>query len=82
MVKILEKLEDFKSAVENAEGLVIIDFFATWCGPCVDFAPTFESMSEEIEDGKFLIRRENENLCFIKFANSSQHFLFYQRFTT
>lgn len=28
----------------------IVDFFATWCGPCRGFAPTFDAMAEEYGD--------------------------------
>ena len=32
----------------------IVDFYATWCGPCKMLSPVFESVSEEIKDTKFI----------------------------
>jgi thioredoxin 1 len=40
---------DFESTI-NSSGIVIIDFWAPWCGPCRSFAPTYESVSESHED--------------------------------
>src|SRR6478736_6448644 len=39
----------FESTVSN-DGIVLVDFWAAWCGPCVRFAPTFESASEAHPD--------------------------------
>lgn len=44
--------KDFNETLDG-EGIVIIDFWAEWCGPCKLFAPIFERAAENYPDVTF-----------------------------
>ena len=43
---------NFDEMINN--GITLVDFWATWCGPCRMFGPIFESASEKLSDVNFV----------------------------
>lgn len=38
----------------STPGIIVVDFFADWCGPCKSLARTLEELSEELDSVKFV----------------------------
>lgn len=49
-----EHLNDSNFQEKIASGVVLVDFFATWCGPCKMLAPVIEEIADEA-DGAFSV---------------------------
>ncbi len=50
--------DSFDSDVLKAEGAVLVDFWAEWCGPCKVIAPALEDIAKEM-DGRVTVAKVN-----------------------
>ncbi|MGL4990580.1 MAG: thioredoxin [Sarcina sp.] len=51
MVKYIDN--DFKEMILEKKGVILVDFYAEWCGPCKMLGPIIESLSNEMENVEF-----------------------------
>lgn len=63
MSKVIELTKDNMNEIIDNNPIVIVDFWAEWCGPCKSFAPTFEAAAED---------EANEGIVFAKVNTEEQ----------
>ena len=64
MVQKIATLDEFNKVLEDAKTagkLVVVDFTATWCGPCQYIKPKFQALSEKETDVVFVAVDVDEN---------------------
>ena len=53
--------DNFKSTIESSKGKVLVDCFATWCGPCKMLSPILDELAKEVKEVTFYKLDVDEN---------------------
>ena len=53
--------EEFQDIVKNGHKIVVVDFFAEWCMPCLMISPIIDELSESMKEVKFVKMNIDEN---------------------
>jgi thioredoxin 1 len=61
MAKEIVGKSQFETEVLQAEVPVLVDFWAPWCGPCQQIAPTIESLASSVEGAKVVKVNVDDN---------------------
>jgi thioredoxin 1 len=57
--------KEFEEIINNSHKVVVVDFYAEWCMPCLMISPIIDELSEKIKEVKFVKMNfdENKNLA-------------------
>jgi len=53
--------ENFEKEINGTDKLVLVDFYADWCGPCKTLGPILEKIAEEMKDSLVLLKANVDN---------------------
>ena len=71
MVKQINK-DEFEAEVVQGGGKALVDFWASWCGPCQMLSPVLEEVSNEVDDIRFYgINADEAEELIMKYGISS-----------
>ena len=64
--------DEFKDIVNNSKKIVVADFYAEWCMPCLMLAPIIEELAKDMPDVKFVkVNTEDHEELAMKYNISS-----------
>lgn len=83
VIQVVESKEDFEKKLEEAgDKLVVVDFYATWCGPCKMIEPFLKQQSDILSDVVIFLKvdvDENEEIASEYEISCMPTFLFIKR---
>jgi len=53
--------QEFNEIINNSHKLVVVDFFAEWCMPCLMLSPIIEDLAEKMKEVKFVKINTDDN---------------------
>ena len=65
--------DNFKEEVLDCKEPVLVDFWATWCGPCQMVGPVVEEVAGEVTDAKICKVDVDENPADVKIRDGQYH---------
>jgi thioredoxin 2 len=52
---------NFRRFIERSDLPVVVDFWATWCGPCIQFAPVFSAAASDLATRAVFLKLDTES---------------------
>ena len=53
-MKIANSAEEVEQEIEKSSNIILLDFYANWCGPCKRLTPILEEMENEFQNATFI----------------------------